>query len=182
MATDARAAARGRRPPQDGRVACAAAKGSGAAESRTAALASVAAGLPCLPSLTRLEDSVTALDTSGLLQRCLGLHAVERLAYETAQHAAGAGLDEAPGAELAQGAQNIGPAHWTRQSLNQLLVRILERGSSHARHHGHAWLADLNAFHERAEGLDGRLHQRRVKGAGHRQALGANRALGEQAL
>ena len=86
IATDARAAARDRRPPQDGRVACAAAKGSGAAASRTTALApgtaadsagnpsSATGGLPCPGE----EDTrlATALRTSGL-QGGFGLDAVE---------------------------------------------------------------------------------------------------------
>src|SRR5215207_1602830 len=156
IATDARAAARCWRSHGMG-VAVAAAAGSEAAASRTAALAS-------------------GQRRSGLRTGCLH-RTSERLSYQVRQDVAGAGLHEVGDAARIERAHHVEPANRLGDRAHEQRGNVVERLGGHAGVHRRAWLADLGLVHERAERLDGGLHQRRVERAGHREALRADTAL-----
>src|SRR5918992_1476399 len=159
LATDARAAARRRRPSQDGGVAVATAPWWYEAASGAAILALVSCigGLHC--------------------QRCVRLHAVERLADEVCEYAAGAGLDEAGHTALLESAHDLEPAHRVGDGLHEALADVVERLRGDARQDRHARLAHLRLHDQGAEWLHDGLHQGRVECARHGKTLGAHAGL-----
>src|SRR5215208_4526019 len=159
MATDARAAARCWRS-HGMRVAVAAAAGSEAAASRTAALAS-------------------GNRRSGLRTGCLQ---GQRLLHQIGQHLPGTAFDEVDHTASVERPHYVEPAHRLGDRAHEQAGDVVERLAGHAGVHGHRRLADLGLVHERAERLHGGLHQRRVERAGHRQPLGADTALLELRL
>src|SRR5918995_4603418 len=156
LATDARAAARRRRPSQDGGVAVATAPWWDEAASGAAILARVSCigGLHC--------------------QRCVRLHAVERLADEVCEYVAGAGLDEASHTALLQSAHDLEPAHRVGDGLHEALADIVERLRGDARQDRYARLAHLRLHDQGAEWLHDGLHEGRVKCARHGKTLDAH--------
>ena len=128
---------------------------------------------------------MTALRIGGLhRQRRLGLDAVERLAHEVREHAAGPGLDEVRRAELVQRAaarRSSGPVRSSAStsrsctsSPNGCAVTQESTGTRGARN-SICSTSSLN-------GATAGSISRRVEGAAHRQALGAHLALAQQLL
>src|ERR687895_637083 len=170
IATDARAAERGRRVSRKRRTA----PSPGTATDSAGAPSSMLAGL---------SRSSFALRTGGLhRERRLGLRALERLAHEVREDSAGTGLDVAGGAEILQRAHHIGPADRADDRLHELLAQILERRGRDAGEDRHARRAHLHVFGETPEGLDRRLHERGMECAGHGEALRAHALLAQQGL
>src|SRR5215207_5500435 len=129
MATDARAAARCWRS-HGMRVAVAAAAGSEAAASRTAALAS-------------------GNRRSGLRTGCLQ---GQRLLHQIGQHLPGTAFDEVDHTASVERPHYVEPAHRLDDRAHEQAGDVVERLGGHAGVHGHRRLADLGLVHERAEG------------------------------
>src|ERR687896_886076 len=86
-------------------------------------------------------------------ERGLGLHVVERLAHQVREHATGARLHVARGAEVLQRAHHAGPADRADDRLHQLLAYVLERRGGDAGEHGHARRAHLHVVGQPPERL-----------------------------
>src|SRR4051812_21786117 len=95
-------------------------------------------------------------------------------AGELGEHGARAGLDEVLGAGVEQREERLAPADRADERLRELLAHVGERRGGGAAVDGEARLVDLDAAERLAERRDGRLHARRVEGAGDVQRPGAD--------
>src|SRR5918995_4749128 len=85
---------------------------------------------------------------------------------EAGEHLAGADLDEAAAAGLVEGVHGLAPAHRPGERGGQLGADVLERLGRGTAEDGEGGLVDLGLVERPSERVDGRLHARRVEGAG----------------
>src|SRR5688500_1645006 len=125
-------------------------------------------------AIVRRSGGSVALCIGGLQARGLDLRTVgEDALAEAGQHLAGADLDVAGAAGLLQREHRLAPADRPGQRGGELGADVLERPGRRAGHDREARLAELRIRERLREGLDGRLHQRRVERAGDVERDGA---------
>src|SRR4051812_17023485 len=125
-------------------------------------------------AIVRRSGGSVALCIGRLQARGLDLRAVgEDALAEAGEHLAGTDLDEPRRARRVQGEHRLAPADRAGQGGGQLSAHVAERLRARARDDGEARLAELDRVEPLAEGLHGRLHQRRVECAGHVERDGA---------
>src|SRR5215218_4267943 len=118
-------------------------------------------------AIVRRSGGSVALCIGGLQARGLDLRAVgEDPLAEAGEHLAGADLDVAGAALGLEGEHGLAPAHRAGQRGGELRPDVGERLGGRAGDDGEARLADRGLREGFLEGLDGRLHQRRVERAG----------------
>src|SRR5215208_3967561 len=121
-------------------------------------------------AIVRRSGGSVALCIGGLQARGLDARAVGKdpLA-EACEHLARPDLDESGRARRVQCEHRLAPADRAGQRCGELGADVLERPRGRARDDGEAGVTELDGVQRLAERRDGRLHQRRVEGAGHVQ-------------